>query len=475
MSTQTASDTDRISSPVVMGALAALTALGTSLAVCVVPALAAQLDSSRSALSVLGAVQLGVDAMVLGHGGRLELSGGAIEGTVRLMPMGLTLVHLGVAGAVMRRMGRALSLVTVAGGLRARALQDAGAALGAFVVLYAIGGALLSALTRTPHVHVISSASLICFGIVALIGGGGGLLWALRRREAPGIPAVRVLDLLPAPYDVAARGAAIALLGLLAAGLLTTVGFLVAGLGHAGALMDQLDPGIIGGIVLTLLQLALLPTVSVWALAALLGGRFAVGVGTSISLGASSTGVLPALPLLAVLPQPGAAPWWSYLLLALPITAIGAGSMRVVRDVAGSDLRTRAIAWGSYAGAVVLGTVLLLGLATGQIGAARLADLGPHLGTAILPLLGMVAGTLGLAILIWDSSALDALRAGVASLRSRVERAEAKEASPDSAQGTAPGTAPGSLRGSASGAAASASATADAGDEDAEVSPPAGS
>ncbi len=470
MSTQTASGTDRISSPAVMGALAALTALGVSLAVCVVPALAAQLDSSQSVLSVLGAVLLGVDAMVLAHGGRLELSGGAIEGAVRLMPMGLTIVHLGVASAVMRRMGRALSLVTSAGGLRPRALRDAGTALGAFVLLYAIGGALLSALSRTPHVHLVSSASFLAFGILALLGGGGGLLWALRRREAPGVPAVRILDLLPAPYDVAARGAAISLLGLLAAGLLTAVGFLIAGFPHAGALMDRLDAGIVGGIVLTLLQLALLPTAAVWALAALLGGRFAVGVGTSVSLGASSTGVLPALPLLAVLPQPGTAPWYSWLLLALPVAAIGAGSVRVVRDAAGADLRTRAIAWGSYAGAVVLGALLLLALATGKIGSARLADLGPHLGSVILPLLGMVIGTLAIAILIWDSSVLDSARAGVAGLRARVERAEAKEAATSGSEDTEAAEAAGQTAGEGPGAEDETR-----GEADEEISPRAGS
>lgn len=429
--------TERISSPVVMGAIAALVCLGIALAVCIVPALAAQLGAGRSPLTVLGAVLLGLDALVLGHGGSLLLTEGAVEGPVRLLPLGLTAVLLLVAASAMRRMGRALSLVTAQGALRPGALRDAGMALLAFVGVHAMGGGVLASLARTPQVHAVSSTAVLGCAVVALVGGLAGLLWALRRREAPGVPAVRILDLLPAPYDAAARSTAISLLGLLAGAMLVLVGALAIALPEAASLMDGLDPGVVGGTVLLLLQLALMPTLALWVLAALLGGHFSLGVDAAVSLGSSRTGVLPALPLLAALPGPGDAPWYAWLLLALPIAALALGAVRVVRDVRGQDLRTRATAWGVHAAAVLVGTLVLLALAGGSIGSGRLRDLGPDLAATALPLAAMVLGTLGLVILVLDSPALDRARAALAGLRERVEREEAREGGATAAGATA--------------------------------------
>lgn len=386
-----------------MGGVAALTALGAALALCVVPALAAQLSSQRSGLGVLPAVLLGVDAFVLGHGGSLVLSGGVVQGGLRLMPLGLTLVLVLLSAAVLRRMGRALALVDVGGALRVGALRDAGSALLAFVLVYAAGGGVLSSLARSDHVRTVGTSAVVGCGLVALVGGGAGLAWSLRRRGAPGVPAVRILELLPAPYDAAARGAVIALLGLAAGAMLTVVGALALGFSRAGALMDQLAPGWAGGAVLLLVQVALLPTLALWVLALLLGGHFAVGVGTSVSLGASRTGLLPALPLLAVLPEPGRAPWYSWLLLAVPLAALTLGACRVVLDLRGRAARERYVGYGAWAASVVVGTSILLAMSAGSIGTGRLRLLGPAVPSAALGLIGLTAAALVLAILLLES------------------------------------------------------------------------
>ncbi len=423
----TANSPDRISSPWVMGAVAALTSLVIACALGVVPALAAELVAARSSFGALGAVLLGIDAFVLGHGGSVQLADGPIEGTVHLAPLGLTALFVLSAAASMRRMGRALSLVRTDGALRAGAMRDVAVTVTVFVLVYAVGGGVLASIGRSPTVHPVVSTAVIGCALVAVVGAIAGVLWSLRRRAAAGVPAVRILDLLPAPYDAAARGAAIALLGLAAVSTLTVVGALVLGFSQARAIWEQLDPGIVGGIVLLLLQLALLPTFSLWALAALLGGHFTVGVGAPVSLGASDPGVLPAVPLLAVLPGPGHAPGYAWLLLILPVAALAAGATAVVREVAGSPLRTRAATWGSYAGAVLVAVLLLLALAGGGIGTERLREIGPALSSVTLPLLGMIVGTLGLALLVFDSPAIGWVRSGVGGLRARVERAEARE------------------------------------------------
>lgn len=429
---------DRITSAWVMGLLAALRALGIALAVCAVPALAAQLTAGASSLSVLSAVLLALDAFVLGHGGALMLSTPLLQGALTLTPLGLSLMFLLLAASSMRRMGRALDLVEVEGPLRPGALADAGRALGAFTLAYAAGGALVAALARSDQVHPITSTAIVGSALLALLGGIAGLLASIRRPARDGVPAVRVLDLLPAPFGAVARGVAITLLGLVAAGLLVVVGSLLLHLGRAGALFDQLDPGVIGGLVLTLIQLALLPTLALWALACLLGGSFTLGLGTSVSLGSAQVGVLPALPLLGALPQPGTAPWWTWLLLALPLLAVGAGAWSVVREVRGRPLRDRAIAWGSYVLAVLVATLLLLALSAGGIGEGRLRELGPTASGVALPLLGMLLGVVAVLVLALDSPLVAASRERIEALRARVERAEAAEAGEDEEPGGKP-------------------------------------
>lgn len=420
----TSTSTERITSPWVMGVVAAVRALAIAVAVCVVPALAAQVAARHSALTVLDAVLLGIDTLVLGHGGSLVLTGGPVPGGISLAPLGLMLLFVLVCAASMRRMGRAQSLVDADGSLRAGALRDAGIALGAFAVAYAIGGGFLAAIGRSPLVHPAVSTALVTCALVALVGGLLGLVRSLR---VPGSPRQRAMDLLPAPWDAVARAAGIALGLMLAASLVLVVVMLGLGLQRAGAVMDRLDPGIVGGIVLTLLQLALLPTFALWALAVMVGGTITVGTGTAISLGSATSGVLPALPMLAALPQPGTAPGWTWLLLAVPVAATALGAVHLARSTAELPLRTRWGAGAGYAAVVVVAVMLALGLSIAGIGTGRLRTLGPELATVVLPLLGLVVGTTAIVWLIACTPLLAWARDAATGLRGRVERAERRE------------------------------------------------
>lgn len=423
----TSASTDRITSPWVMGGIAALGALAVGLALCIVPALAAQLGASNSSLTVLGAVLLGIDAFVLGHGGSLVITGGAVPGAVSIPPLGLMLVLLAVTAAPMRRMGRALSLVTGDGTLRIRAVRDAGSALAAFVLVYGAGGLLVAAIGRSELVEpVVASAALAC-ALVAVLGGIIGLLLGLRASAARLGARVRVLDLLPSPYDAIARAAGIAVLAMLVGALLLTLVAVGLGAGRIGALWTELDPGIVGGIVLALVQLALLPLFVVWTLAVLVGGTFTVGTGTAVSLAGSQTGLMPALPLLGAMPGPGAFPGAVWALLAVPVIAVGLGAVRLARDVAGGAVGTRVLAWCGYAGVVVVAVLLLLGLSVGGIGTGRLAVLGPDVLSAVPTLLGIVLGATAVVAIALDTPLTSWVRDRWRGLRTRVERAEALE------------------------------------------------
>ncbi|APX32766.1 hypothetical protein BH708_08585 [Brachybacterium sp. P6-10-X1] len=421
---------DSIATPLVRGALAAALSLGTALAVVVVPALAAQVAGTRSTASVLDAIIIALNVLVLGHGGGIILSTGVIDGSVTLTPFGLLALLLVLAALGMRRVGRALRLVRDDGVLRLRALRDAGGALGSYAVVYAIGVGVLAGIGRSIDTSPVVTSAFVSGAMVAVLGGLTGLLWSLRREATSTVPGVRVLDLLPSPYGDVARAALIALLGLLCVGLGTTVVMLLVSVPAQSSLFESLDPGVTGGLVLTLVQLALLPLLAVWALVVVAGGTVGLGTTTELSLGGSETGVMPALPMLGAIPGPGDFPGWTWVLLVLPVIPIALGAVRLVRDVADLERRDRITAWIAYPAVVVVAVLLLAGLSTGGIGEGRLVHLGPQMGSFLLPLVGLAVLATGGVIGVLATPLLPWARTSMTSLRARVDRAETSERAP---------------------------------------------
>ncbi len=157
---------------------------------------------------------------------------------------------------------------------------------------------------------------------------------------------------------------------------------LASGLWHAGevaASFARLDVGFAEGALVVVLMVMLLPNAILWSLSALLGPGFSVGTGTYVSVSAVKLGPLPAFPLLAALPNEGAAPWWTSLLLTVPaIVTIGL----VVKDLWANPVlewresATRGAAAGGGAGLFI---GVLVGLSGGSMGSGLLAHVGPHL------------------------------------------------------------------------------------------------
>ncbi|MGO1977740.1 cell division protein PerM [Brachybacterium tyrofermentans] len=422
---------DSIATPLVRGMIAAALSLGTAIALVVVPALAAQVAGTRSSATALDAIIIALNVLVLGHGGGIVLSTGVIDGAVTLTPFGLLGLLLLISILGMRRVGRALQLVRDDGVLRLRALRDAGSALGAYAGVYAIGMAVLAGIGRSTDSSPVVTSAIVSGAMVAVLGGVLGILWSLRREATSTIPGVRVLELLPAPFGDVARSVLLALVGLLGVGMLLSVVMMVVSVPEQSSLFDALDPGIVGGIVLTLVQLALLPLLAVWALVVLLGGTVGVGTSSSISLDGSATGVMPALPLLGAFPGPGDYSAWLWLLLVVPAVPVVVGALRLVRDVEDLERRDRITAWIAYPVAVVVGVLLLAGLSTGGIGEGRLVHLGPQMSSLILPLLGVVVVSTGVVLVALASPVVPWVRAQTAALRARVESAESAEGSED--------------------------------------------
>lgn len=421
------SPVDSIATPLVRGVLGALSALGIALAVAVVPALAAQVAGTASSATALDAILIGLSILVLGHGGGIMLSTGVVDGPVTVTPFGLLLLLLVLSGLSMRRVGRALRPVREDGALRGGALRDAGSALGAYALVYALGLAVLAGIGRSSDTSPVITSAVVSGLMVAVIGGLCGLLWSLRREPTEDVPGVRVLGLLPAPYGDVARSVLLAVTGLFALGMALVLVMMLVSVPAQSALFDGLAPGVVGGLVLTLVQLALLPLVAVWAMTVLLGGTIGVGTSTGISLDGAQTGVLPALPMLGALPGPGDFPAAAWLLMILPAVPVALGAVRLVRDVADLEHRDRIIAWVAYPVAVTLAVLLLAGLSTGGIGDGRLVHLGPQMSSLALPLIGIVVVSTGLVLAVLATPLVSASRGALGSLRTRVESAERSE------------------------------------------------
>lgn len=209
-----------------------------------------------------------------------------------------------------------------------------------------------------------------------------------------------------------ARGSAVVLVGLFGLGALAFAVALVLRGGEVIALFEAAHVDVLGAAVVTLAQLAYLPTLAIWGMAFVAGPGFAVGTGTAVSPAGTQLGLIPGIPVLGVLPE-STTPW--LLLLALLPVALGALAGWIVRSrlvapavvadaepAAGDEQPDRIGARAAIAlGIAVLSAAvaaLLSALASGSIGPGRLTEVGPQPGAVALAV--GVEVLLGAAILL---------------------------------------------------------------------------
>jgi hypothetical protein len=220
----------------------------------------------------------------------------------------------------------------------------------------------------------------------------------IRRRylDLPGTVRSGVADAL--------RGGTAAAAGVMAIAGIATAVLILANYATVIGLYEALQAGIMGGITLTLAQLALIPNLVIWAASWFVGPGIAVGVGTSVSPVGTSLGPVPGLPIFGALPHGTLA--LGFLGLLVPVL-IGFGCGVVTRQRmqrAGLPDATLSVHVGTGLG---VGAVagLLLGLlawwSAGAMGPGRLAEVGPNpllvgvlafVEIGIAACLGMLAG-----------------------------------------------------------------------------------
>jgi len=359
------------------------------------PALLAWVASAESTVDWIRAFSVGSSAWLLANGA--DLSSGTA--TISLMPWLLTAIPLAVATIAARRIlvqlddGRPRRYRAL-GGLR----RDVADAILAFVSSYAAVGLAVALATAGDPLHASVWGSVLGtagVGVVAVL-----LAIALEFRGDVGSVAPELTGALQARLSIHLRRAigpglwgALAVFG---AGLALAVVVVVMHLDRIGRLYDALDADPVGMGVLSLGQLVVLPNVALWAASWMAGPGFGLGAGTAITWSHSNPGLLPLIPGLGALPDPGPLPTGLWLSVLVPVATGALVGWRSLHEVA------RLSSWqikAKVAGAACVVAALLLTLASalagGSLGAARLNGIGaPSLifGGAVLGELLLGAG-----------------------------------------------------------------------------------
>jgi hypothetical protein len=254
------------------------------------------------------------------------------------------------------------------------------------VALLGLGLALSSTSAATrPSVWQAIVFPALWFGIPALVAAE-----VCRRRRGLGPDPVTALvleqlDRVPAVWrsiagfglraGTSATACVVAVAGVL-------VGFLLLGsFAEVITLYERSHAGLLGGIALTVGQLAFLPDFVGWATAWLVGPGFAIGTGSSVSPIGTALGPIPGLPVFGALPASGHT--FGLLWVLVPVLAgFAAGGLmrpRLVRALGAADSALHR-ALGGVATGIVAGvlTGAIAWVSSGSFGPGRLADVGPH-------------------------------------------------------------------------------------------------
>ncbi|MGW8568409.1 cell division protein PerM [Isoptericola sp. NPDC055881] len=345
------------------GAWAAVQGIVLSGAVVVLLAVVGALGGSADS-AWTGAVGVATGLWLLGHG--VPMAAGA--GVVTVIPLGIGALAVFTAYVSVKRS----ALPTLPAWVGAATTYAAVTCALALATAGVAGGDGLAA--PGPRLALAALGGLV-------VGGVGAALGILVPPDRPlvVVPGGLLDRAVPDVVRLGLQAGTVALFALLGLGAALTGVWVVAGRATSEDVVTGLDPGWIGGVVFAVAQLALLPNVVLWATAWLAGPGFAVGQDTSFAPGGTTTGPLPAVPLLGALPGPD----WSGTTAAVagPLVVVACGLL--AGWFAWRRLDPERVRWADVA-QVLAGVVLLAGVVTGLLqwwaggaaGAGRLAAVG---------------------------------------------------------------------------------------------------
>lgn len=330
-----------------------------------------------------------LDIWLLGHGvdvafrldeltaATLDVPGAEASVPVTIALLGGTVMTLLLAARAGRRIAE--TGYRILGGLAA-------------VLAFGVISTGLTAVSLHPDARPSLVQAAILPPLVFALGMGIGML---RERSArgrnPGAPAggsallERVDPVLLAAGHAALRAGIGAVALTIAVASLVLTAALAVSYAEVIRLYQTLHGEVLGGAIVTLAELAIVPNLVIWTASWLLGPGFALGAGSAVSPLGTVLGPLPALPVLGAVPT-GDSPF-AYAGVLVPIAAaflVGAAvRRRLLRDaVDNGSASVRGILplAGVALGGGVTGALLLAALAAASAGAAgpgRLAAVGP--------------------------------------------------------------------------------------------------
>jgi hypothetical protein len=364
----------------------------------VLPALVVWVATPQTTASWTAALGLGASLWLLGGGAHLTVASGPIS----VVPLLFLFLAVGGGAWAAVRAARASAedrRVVHAAGLVHRALAWA---LGAWATGYAACAAVWGVVAYAAGAHPVFPTLVLPVLGVPVAAALLALRWLVRGRPELAGPRLRRPAWIP---DAVRRGMRPGLEGagaLLAVGVLVCVLMVVLHFDRVGHLQGQLAPGLVGGAVLVVAQLLVVPNLALWAVSFMAGTGFSVVEGASATWTGSRSSLLPLVPVYGALPDPGAFPGAVPLLVLVPVAAGAFVGWRSLRSVARlSTLRTKLVvtATGVAVGGATLGLLDVVG--GGALGAHRLSHVGAPAGWLTLALLGELAVGAAL-VLAWD-------------------------------------------------------------------------
>ncbi|MEY5146229.1 MAG: hypothetical protein RL224_543 [Actinomycetota bacterium] len=296
-----------------IAALQALIILSSAVGLVLVPLTLAWLIEGNGSVDWIATLQVAGYAFLLALGVPLQIASGELVGiafesfTLSYLPLGLTLVMALMVIRIGHRLSAASSLwpAWLSGG-----------------VAFGVGSYGLSLLIANPAVTVSEWDPLfrptIFFGGLLFIASVAGKRFELvpgsNQIEAPERIWVRqkaadfVAKLhwtISTTANPAFRiGTSVVVFVLLVSSLLLMVA-LILGWVEVLRLYQALSLSFLGGLMVTVGQLAILPNLIIYGFAWITGAGFSIGAGSFVSPIASQLGPLPALPMFAALPTGG--------------------------------------------------------------------------------------------------------------------------------------------------------------------------
>ena len=322
--------------------------------------------------------RVSVDTWLLGHG---------VDITMTLDPVTAAQLGLPAAGAPFTLTIALLgfALLTVLLGVRAgrRVAETRFRLLGELVSLTTF--ALASFAVTFTALHADARPSLVQGTLLPTLVFAVGMAIGVRRtRNLQDDRGSSIRDWIndwPAPVrDVvttALRGGAAAAATVFTLAAVLTAAAILVSYARIITLYESLHTEVLGGVTITLAQLALLPNLIIYTASWLVGPGFALGTGSAVSPLDTQLGPIPAIPVLGALP-PGALAFGFVGLLVPVVTGFLVGAILgpgARRKLGRRDLAIVAVGIG-LVGGVILG--LLAWASTGAAGPGRLQDVGPN-------------------------------------------------------------------------------------------------